>query len=124
MSAMQFNGAALSEIVWALSPFYTAILVFLLPLVMAARGRRFRDAVVLSWIVVVCIMFFECYLLPFLILQLDGSSDTARIPDPMPGLGVIIIFGGIPGFLMAGLGRFARWCFHRWKSRTQFTQST
>ncbi len=119
MSIPQLNGTALSKVVWLLSPFYTAILVYLLPLIMAARGRRFRDATVLSWIFVICIMLSECYLLPFFILRLDGSSGTEMIPDPMPGLGIIILFGWIPGVLAAALGRFGRWCFHRWKNRTQ-----
>lgn len=101
--------------VWMLSPFYTILLVYLLPLVMTARGRRFRDAAVLSWIFVICIMFFECYLRPYLMLQLDSGQGTEKIPDPMPGLAVIVLFGWIPGVLMGGLGRFARFCFQRLK---------
>lgn len=120
---MHFNGAALSKMVWALSPFYTAVLVYLLPLVMTARGRRFRDAAVLSWIFVIFIMCFECYLLPFLMAQLDGSSGTEKIPDPMPGLAIIVLFGWIPGVLMAALGRFVRWCSGRWKDRDQPTSA-
>lgn len=118
MSTVHFNGAALSKIVWTLSPFYTVILAYLLPLCMAARGKRFRDATVLSWIFVICIMFFECYLLPFLMLRIEGSWDAEKIPDPMPGMAVIILFGWIPGVLMATLGSLARWCFLRWRARS------
>ena len=111
---MHFNGAALSNTVWALSPLYTVALVYLLPLVLTARGRRFRDAAVLSWIFVISIMFFECYLLPFLMAQLDGSSEAEKIPDPMPGLAIVVLFGWIPGVLMATLGRLVLWCSERW----------
>lgn len=116
---MQFNGSALSKVIWGLSPFYTVGLVYLLPLIMTARGRRFRDAAVVSWIFVILIMCSECYLLPFLAAQFDGSSDAEKVPDPMPGLAVIVLFGWIPGVLMAALGRFARLCFDRWMRRTQ-----
>ena len=109
--------------VWALSPFYTVVLVLLLPLVMTASGRRFRDAAVMSWIFVISIMCFEGYLMPCLMFQLDGSSGTEKIPDPMPGLAIIVLFGWIPGVLMAALGRVVLGCSVRWKERAQPTQA-
>lgn len=118
MHLAQLNGAVLSKMVWALSPFYTALLVYLLPFVMTAGGRRFRNAVISSWIFVTLIMSFEGYLLPFLMMQLDGNSGNTRIPDPMPGLGVIVLFGWIPGCLLAGLGRFTRWCYQKWRRKS------
>lgn len=123
MSTIHFIGPALPKMVSALSPFYTVALVYLLPLVMTASGRRFRDAAMWSWMFVICIMCVERYLLPIVLAQLEGRSDSAKIPDPMPGLGVIVLFGWIPGVLMASIGRFARWCSSRWKHRTAPTQA-
>jgi hypothetical protein len=117
---MQLSGDALSRIVWALSPFYTVVLAYLLPLIMAARGWRLRDAVASSWIAVICIFFFEYYLLPFLMLRygVGSESEKIEIPDTMPGMAMIILFGWIPGIIMAVIGSCSRWCFRRWKERT------
>jgi|SRR5579872_2785163 len=118
---MALTGATLSKIVWAISPFYTGALVYLLPLIMAARGRRFRDALVVSWIFVICIFFLECYLLPLFMLRLGGAqSEKIEIPDTMPGMATVILFGWMPGLLMAAIGRG----FRQWKERSRTKQST
>jgi hypothetical protein len=46
MNMYPITGATLSKIVWACSPYYTGALVYLIPFIMAVRGRRMRDVVV------------------------------------------------------------------------------
>ncbi len=94
------------QVTQILSPIYTLAFVCLLPLVRSFQLKDPKKSILLSWIAMIVIGLLDYYVFP----ALDNYFFNAfhDIPDTMPGMGLFILFGWIPGLVCLPLGVVCR----------------